>query len=217
MSVIAEFSVSASDFTLGRALQTAPELTVEIDTMVPVDSGAVPYFWVVGEERGAFDAVLEREPALDGFTVVDELDGRTLYRVAWDHSADTIVQMMVSHDVVLQDARGDASSWTFQLRFPDSDTLSQFHTACRDSAIDITVERLYDPIEPNERSVNLTEAQRSLVEFAYDEGYFDVPRKTTLVELSEELGISDQAVNERLRRGLHGLVGSTLKSDYSNN
>ncbi len=214
MSVIAEFSVSASDFALGRALQAAPEITVDVDKMIPVGSDAIPYFWVIGEERDAFDAVLEDEPALDEFTVVDELDGRALCRVVWDPSSETIVHVLADHDLVLQDASGDADTWTFQLRFPDSHTLSEFHTTCRNADVDITVERLYNPIEPTERSYEtLTDAQRSLIEHAYDEGYFEVPRKTTLVELAEELGVSDQAVNERLRRGLHGMVGATLKSD----
>jgi predicted DNA binding protein len=37
---------------------------------------------------------------------------------------------------------------------------------------------------------------------AVEEGYFAVPRRTTLVEIAEGIRVSDQAVSERLRRAL---------------
>lgn len=216
MSIIAEFSIPASDFVLGKALKAAPTLTVEIEKVIPLESDVIPYFWVVGDDRADFEDVLEQEPELSTFTVMDSLDNRTLYRVEWDSSVDTFVQTLVSHDAVLQGADGDAESWTFQIRFPDSHALSAFHTDCRDANIDITVDRLYNPIDPTITDTrDLTDAQRSLIERAYDEGYFDVPRKITLAELAEKLGVSDQSVNERLRRGLSTLVESTLKSEPS--
>ncbi|WP_249361517.1 helix-turn-helix domain-containing protein [Haloterrigena sp. H1] len=33
-------------------------------------------------------------------------------------------------------------------------------------------------------------------------GYYDIPRGCTTAELADELGISDQAVTERLRRAI---------------
>jgi predicted DNA binding protein len=37
-----------------------------------------------------------------------------------------------------------------------------------------------------------------------------VPRRTNLVDLSDELGISSQALSERLRRGEMKLLAATL-------
>lgn len=216
MSVIVEFSIPAEDFVLGRALQRTSGLSVELEKMIPTGDAAIPYFWVLGEGRAEFDAVLEEEAELSEFEIVDELDDRWLYRAEWDHSIDTFVQTMVAHDAVLQEAGGDAESWRFQLRFPDSHQLSEFHTDCREQDIRLTVESLYNPIEPATVEMrDLTEGQRSLIERVYDEGYFEVPRKVTLVEIADELGISDQAVNERLRRGLSTLIEATLKSESS--
>lgn len=76
------------------------------------------------------------------------------------------------------------------------------------------IEELYNHIEARlQAGRSMTDPQRELVEYAYDEGYFNVPRAVTLAELGDRLGISDQAVNERLRRGLQTLIASTLKSD----
>jgi len=212
VSVIAEFTIPGADFVLGRALQRTTGLSVELEKMIPMDETAIPYFWVVGEGTEQFDEVLAEEPELTEFEVIDELDGRALYRAEWSTDADTFVRQIASHGAVLQETGGDADRWTFQLRFGDSHQLSAFHTACREQGIDLTVKSLYNPIEPTTGGgvEELTDAQRSLIETVYSEGYFDVPRKVTLVEVADELGISDQAVNERLRRGLQVLIGATL-------
>lgn len=216
MSVITEFSIPAEEFVLGRALQESEELSVELDQMIPTSETTVPYVWVVGEGRDEFDAVLDGAPELSDFEVVDELDDRTLYRVEWAEGNDTFLQAIVVHDVALLEADGDADAWEFQLRFPDSHSLSEFHTACRDAGIDLTVQSLYNPVEPETVDVeSLTEGQRELILRAYEEGYFEVPRKVTLVELADELGLSGQSVNERLRRGLNNLVRTTLEPERS--
>lgn len=207
MSVIAEFSIAAEDFILGKALQGSSGLTAEVETMVPVDSGTIPYFWVDGEDLDEFEGVLAAEDDLLSYEAVDELDGRTLYRAEWDHSADTFVEAMVDYDVVLLEASGDAERWLFRLRFPDAHTLSEFHTRCREDGVDVTVERMFNPIEPTMTDTNpMTDSQRNLIQRAHEEGYFEVPRKITLAELAEQLDVSDQAVNERLRRGLSALL-----------
>lgn len=48
----------------------------------------------------------------------------------------------------------------------------------------------------------LSRAQREALDLAISEGYYSVPRRTTTAELAEQLGVSDQAVIERLRRAM---------------
>jgi predicted DNA binding protein len=45
---------------------------------------------------------------------------------------------------------------------------------------------------------------------AYDRGYFNSPRDVTMAELGEELGVSQQAIASRLRRGIRQVLGQTL-------
>lgn len=216
MSVISEFSIPAREFVLGQVLRESTGLSVELDQMIPTGQATIPYFWVIGEGRSSFDAVLREAPELQDFEAVDELDDRTLYRATWTDERNTFLQTIVSHDAVLLEASGSAEAWTFELRFPDSGALSKFHAACRDQGIEITVESLYNPIKPSDGTVQtITEGQRNLIELAHEEGYFEIPRQITLAELGEDLGISGQSVNERLRRGLGNLVATTLEADPS--
>ncbi|EFW93068.1 DNA binding domain-containing protein [Haladaptatus paucihalophilus DX253] len=56
--------------------------------------------------------------------------------------------------------------------------------------------------EPHER----TEQQHETLRSAMDRGYYEIPRRMTTTDLAEELGVSHQAVSERLRRGHRCLV-----------
>lgn len=216
MSVIVEFSIPAEEFILGKALQQTSGLSVELEKMIPTSGASIPYFWVIGEQRDEFDAVLQQEPELKNFETIDEIDGRRLYRAEWDPAVDTFVQAIVEHDIVLLEAGGDVAAWEFQLRFPDSQELSAFHTYCDDRGISLTINSVYNLIEPAAAETRgLTESQLELIERLYDAGYFDVPRKVTLAEIADELDISDQAVNERLRRGLQKLIETTVKSELA--
>lgn len=44
-------------------------------------------------------------------------------------------------------------------------------------------------------------------------GYFEITRRTALAELADEIGVPEQAVSERLRRGLSSFVDSALPGD----
>jgi predicted DNA binding protein len=56
----------------------------------------------------------------------------------------------------------------------------------------------------------LTDQQYDALTAACEAGYFAVPRETDLDELSDDLGISHQALSERIRRGTEALVTETL-------
>jgi predicted DNA binding protein len=63
-----------------------------------------------------------------------------------------------------------------------------------------------------------SDAQRSAVLTAAEDGYFEVPRRTTLGEIGEKLGITEQSASETLRRGVDQVLSKTLLhraiSDY---
>jgi predicted DNA binding protein len=56
----------------------------------------------------------------------------------------------------------------------------------------------------------LTSAQREALTLAFESGYYDVPADVTLDSLSEMLGITSQALSERLNRGTKRLIESAL-------
>ncbi|MFB6117479.1 helix-turn-helix domain-containing protein [Halosegnis sp.] len=213
MTLLAEFAVPAEWFTLARSLQETPGLAVDAAIALPTDGTAALYLWIVGEDADRFDAALERAGGSVP-TLVEELPDRRLYRVVPDGPAGVVVRAAAGHDAVVESVVPGDEAWTFRLRFADAARLSAFHDDCRERGAEVTVERLYTPAEPSTAALeDLTDAQRALIKRVYEAGYFDVPRKITLAEIAEELGISDQAVNERLRRGLRTIIGATVGAD----
>ena len=59
----------------------------------------------------------------------------------------------------------------------------------------------------------LTETQRDLLRSAVREGYFELPRRVSLVDLASEHGISDHEASEELRRGLDVVVRDAVFED----
>ena len=70
-----------------------------------------------------------------------------------------------------------------------------------------------DGRSPHDISVDaqLTDDQRTLIEDAVEAGYFEVPRKTTIVDLEAEHDLSDREVSRRLRRGVDVLLRRQLE------
>lgn len=56
----------------------------------------------------------------------------------------------------------------------------------------------------------LSHQQRDALILALERGYFDVPRGVTLTEIGDELGITQQATSERIRRAAQKVLRSVL-------
>ncbi|MFC7199003.1 helix-turn-helix domain-containing protein [Halospeciosus flavus] len=213
MSVILTFTTSGGDIPFGRALP-AGDATAELDRVVPLSDGALPYVWVhaTDAEYRRFEDALRSEGASD-VTVVDEFDDRRLYRITWDEVPDGVTRTLSEVDggISLLQASGDRDTWEFEARFPDQSALSTFNDRCREVGIDLDVTSLYQPDPDGTSAHGLTESQRDTLVAALDSGYYDIPRSTTTVELAETLDISDQSLSERLRRAHAALVENTLR------
>lgn len=211
MSVIAEFRVPAADFELGRILSVEGITSVELESLVPVGEATVPLFWIHNSTRDSFVKSIQRHPAVNSASEVDVFEDRTLFTLDWDAKQDYIFQGISEHGGQLLKAVGTPEAWDFELRFPSHDDLSAFTTHCEDAQISLEMVRVYNPTKPDVGPwYGLTEPQREALRLAVQRGYYDIPRGSTTKELADELGISDQAVTERLRRAIVALVSYTL-------
>ena len=106
------------------------------------------------------------------------------------------------HDVLVERAiTTTTDEWLFRFRTADRETLSAFHDACSDAGVPIEVRRIAGNPTVDE-SFGLTDKQREALVLAFDEGYFEVPRGSSLTELADHVGISRQAYTRRLQRAL---------------
>lgn len=213
MSVVATVAVPASAFPLGTLLESDPEIHLSVEAVVPTADEPIPYLWVPGGSDKITHR-LEEIPVVTAATVVDEVDETVLVRLRWSDGINGVLESIRRADGIVTTAEGRTDRWTFRIRFPSYDALSTFYGSCSETGVDVELLEVHEPATPGQnRRYGLTSGQRDLVVAAYEAGYFDVPRRTTLVELGEELEISDSAVSQRLRRGLAALIGATLVAE----
>lgn len=211
MTSIAEFSVGADDFPLGRVFETHPDARFELDRVVPTGDTAMPYFWVFDADAVGVLGVLDDLPELRSVVLMENLDDRGLFRADWKPEHLGIMGAIMATDVTVVSATGSASGWEFQLRADETDAFAAFTQACTDRDVRTTLTRLNRLSEATTADeYGLTDDQREALVLAYEAGYYDDPRRTTLDALADRLDISRQAFAARLRRGYRNLVGAAL-------
>lgn len=210
MSVIIEVTLPAQTFELGRILQMEGDTRIVLETMVPLGERAIPLFRLY-DGRDTFEATVRDHDAVNDIHIVSTHDGETLYALDWDIGTNTFFDRLAEMDAHVLEATGTAKSWGFELRFPSHERLSAFQTYTDEAHLPITVERIYNPTKPDAGPwYGLTPEQREVLVNAVESGYYSIPREVSTKALAEEFEISDQAVTERLRRGISTLVTNTL-------
>jgi len=211
MSVIADFSVPAEQFALGHLMEVRPGVQVRLESMVPTGDAAIPYFWVQSPDVEAIETALRESPIVEDVSIVDEVEDESLFRVEWNEDVNGLVDVIREAEAVVLEARGHGDSWSFQVRFPEYEALSSFYRDVVDEGISIDLAGVHNPVDPNRSATyDLSAEQREALVLAFEEGYFAVPRHITMVELAEELGISDSAASQRIRRGLTKVLSTTV-------
>lgn len=211
MSVIAEFSIPAEEFALGDLLEVRPGVRVRLESMIPTGHSLIPYFWVKSPDVDAIETALRESPLVTDVRVLDQVGDETLFRVAWSEELDGVVDAIRDSDSAILEGEGHGDHWSFRLRFPGNDELSGFYRSVTQKGISIDLEGVHNPIDQSgPPGLQLTPEQHEALAMAHERGYFSVPREITLVDLSEELGISDSAVSQRIRRGLSKVLSAGL-------
>lgn len=211
MSVIAEFRVPSTSFELGHILTIEGATTIELERLVPIGGSTVPLFWVHNSTRDSFMEKIRHHDSVNEASIVDSFEDRTLFTLNWDFREDRLLEAIEASAGQLLSAVGTPDVWDFELRFPDHEALSQFTSRCEDANVRVEMTRVFNPTDPEGGPwYGLTEPQREAMTLAVGMGYYDIPRGCTTKELAEKLGISDQAVTERLRRAIVSLVRNTL-------
>lgn len=217
MSVIVEIEFAPASFELGRIFRMGEGQRAELESLVPLGESIFPFVWVHNGTREGFERAVREHPSVRHFESQDSSEDRTLYALDWEAADDQVVQAIRSHGGQVLEGSGTPTAWAFQLRFPDHDTLAAFQEHCLDRNIDFELQRVYNPIQPDAAAwYGLSVPQREALLLAMAEGYFEIPRQISTKELGAQLGISDQAVTERLRRGLSTLLTHTLEGREGN-
>lgn len=211
MSLCAEITVRRAD-TAFREVFSDVDVLVEFDPFVPTGDHFFPYLWVDGDRDavGRFEDRITDVAAVASASALQDRGSSRLYWIDWEARPEGVFAAASRSDVSVKRAIGTELGWGLRLQGHDHDCLASFRDECVAQSIRFTLERLHPPRPATTRGGSLTESQRESLKLALEEGYYDVPRGTTLELLGESLGVSRQAVSNRLRRGTKRLVEAIL-------
>lgn len=210
-AVTATLRVESADLPLTETVAYDESAIVQ-----PVSSaGTVPnlgthLFTVQTDDFERFETGLGRDPTIKAFERVTELGAEAVYRFEYGSEATVFSEAIAAVDGVSLDWINDGTAWTVRVWVPKRAALASLWEYASDHDIDFSLERVSDYSSAAESESTLTPSQRDALRTAFERGYFDEPRETTLSEVAAELGISQPAAGGRLRRGIRRLVESTL-------
>lgn len=210
MATVMEFTSPADEFPLGSVFENLPGVTVELERLVPHDTLVSPYFWVRGAEAADIEASFDSHAGVTDIRLVDSVENEYLVRAKWDREYVGVLSALADTRLVVLSGVGTNDGWVFEVRGESQDEISEFRTYCQDNEIPIDITTVHALLPIRSEGYELTDAQREALILAYERGYFDSPRETSLEDVAEELGITQQSLSSRLRRGHRRLVGATL-------
>ena len=205
MTVIADITIPSEEFELGRVFEQHPDITIDIERIVPLGDAVIPLFWVTNGTPEAIQSTLLDSPHTEIVRDLTDAGERVLFEVRWNLDIDGIIQPLIDTSARVLEATGNTEKWEFRIRFSTQEDLNEFNQTATNKGIPVTLRHLYNPTPPEEQS-SLSDEQRKAITEAYRRGYFNIPRDVTAANLAEEFEVSDSALSERLRRGLSTVV-----------
>jgi len=216
VSFIAEFRVEIPP--LAEASRAVPETRFSGRDVVLEDDQARKFrFAVRGGQFEAVEAALDADPTVADYTVLTTTADSAHYVVTYAETADTrgTYPVAVEHDIAYLDFELRDGEYTVRARVPDRDALTALREYCRTNDFPFALDRIYEETAIDAVGSPLTDPQSEAMRVAYEQGYFDSPRRATLDAIADEIGVSRQAVAARLRRGHKRLIETTDIVDQS--
>ncbi|WP_266080896.1 helix-turn-helix domain-containing protein [Haladaptatus caseinilyticus] len=213
VATIAEVELPAEEFTLYRSLSMLEELRCEVERFVASGSDRVmPYVWVSGDgyTEGDVSTTLADDSSIEQVELLANLSDEWLYQMDWIDDIETLVQILVEEEGTILAATGNQRVWHLRILFPEREALSRTYEYCEENDLVFRISNIYQVEEGRKGRFGLLNDHQDTLELAYKRGYYEVPRGSTAGDLGKELGISHQAVSERLRRAHGRLVENAI-------
>ncbi|WP_248908482.1 helix-turn-helix domain-containing protein [Halocatena marina] len=199
------------EFALNQTLSSISGISLTCERIAALgDKAVTPLLRFRGADLEPLEAALEDDPTVDEFEVLTHGREEALCYISWNSRVTLLVRMLTATEALVLSGAATKERWTFRLLFPTRDALSRLDEFCTNHnlSLDVSCVETWDGNGPD--PLGLTADQYEALVTAYKHGYFKVPRDIVLDDLAVEMGISHQALSERLRRGHDTLVQRVL-------
>ncbi|PCR90815.1 helix-turn-helix domain-containing protein [Natrinema ejinorense] len=207
MTSIADIEIPADGTGTGELFAAVPSLTCEMERVIASSGHGL---WLSGPSRSELEAALDGAAAIGAYSRISSDEDRWLYDIEFEPDTVDPFELTLEEGGTVLSAAASNGTWLLTVRVVDRESVSSLYDRLDDNDVTPTIVRLFDLAEESHSQCGLTARQYETLVAAIDHGYFEIPREVSMQELSEELGISHQALSERLRRAYRALVTSEL-------
>ena len=207
MTTVIDVEVSAVDTFLGSTFEAVPEAACELEQVIATEGYGL---WLSGPSQEIVEEALAADLSIEAHTLVSSHPQQWLFRVEPAPGTMDVVEHAIAAGGSVLTATAEEGRWRLQVRFQERDDCRRYYEALETAGTDTTVVKMTGLDETSPASYGLTPKQYEALLAALDHGYFTIPRETSMEELATELGVSHQALSERLRRAYRALITAEL-------
>lgn len=207
----AQLTLPAEELAFAPVFECAPDASVKLEpTATDLGDQTLVNVTTTDCDRNRLESALQTDSALTDIDCIAERPDGWTYRLRWDGRASQFMQQLVAEDATLLTAQAQENRWSLHVLTPDRDTLSHLYDTFTERGYTVECRRITAYEGGESDSSALTEKQQETLATAYEAGYYHIPQDITADELADKLGISHQALSERLHRAYEQLVGDEL-------
>ncbi|GAA0663181.1 helix-turn-helix domain-containing protein [Natronoarchaeum mannanilyticum] len=212
MSTIAEICIPTDEFVLRETLDAVPDAEFEVMRVAAHGTDdVIPFLTAHAPDQDDLERALTDDGSVENVTRLADSDDEWLYQMEWVEDIRFILHVLTEEDGTILSAYGNGDGWHLRILFTDRESLSATFDFCDQQGLSLDIKRIYELEDATRRGqYGLTAEQLDTLETAYERGFYDIPREEPMNALADELGISHQALSERLRRGHRNLIENTL-------
>ncbi|ADD05667.1 HTH-10 family transcription regulator [Natrialba magadii ATCC 43099] len=219
MGLVAEFNIHCEALPLVEVAAAVPRATLILD--IQFNHGDRPLF--IATVTDGSQAVIE-EALTDAFdvgewTLIGQAGKTRRYQVSpaldfeeqlGEHIEDLSgLESLATTEAIIERIEVKTDGWRQSGWFADREAFNEFSSFWQQNA-GFRLHRLTRDGESEPPGDGLSDRQHEALRTAYEMGYFDIPRKTSLDRIGKELDISASSVSERLRRAQTQFLQDTM-------
>ncbi|WP_435069116.1 helix-turn-helix domain-containing protein [Haloplanus sp. C73] len=210
MSLVAVVDLAHPDLALTPTIRST-DASIQVVSHTATDPETGMFFFLVeADSFPEFEAALEADHTVSESMLVAEASTTRIYRLGHTPGTKLVSPPVTEMGGLMLEAESTSDGWSVRMQLPDRETLGALWEHCENEGIQFELGHIYSLDDFSLDGVGLTDAQHDALIMAYEAGYFEEPRGTSLEELADELDISPTAVGGRIRRGTARLIERTL-------
>ena len=206
MVTIVQLQVPAMETPFAETVECEPSLELELEQVVM--TAEIP-IRIRGPSREDVERALSSTRSIEEYGLISEQDEEWVYSIQCEENFQILSWIVETGGTILTATLSDGT-WSVRLRYTDHENVVRTVNQLRRNNITTDVTAIRKVSRDDLTEAALTDEQYEALEVAVEYGYFEIPRRTTLMELSEHLGISHQSLSERLRRAQGALLTTTF-------